>query len=88
LRGEDERRFVCFTFDDGSRQSRLRLSLVQEARTAAHALRAHGLSRRQRRAMVDRSRGDRLTRERDRALPERRVMEAADGDRAGEISRL
>ncbi len=56
LKEGDERRFVCFTFDDGYRDNlHYAYPLFKRRGSALHPLRAHGLSRRPRRAVVARA---------------------------------
>ena len=60
LREDDERRFVCFTFDQAYRDiAPPRLSLVPAALAAAHPLYRHRLCLRLGRALVARARGGR-----------------------------
>ena len=87
LREDDERRFVCFTFDQAYRDTlRHAYPLFQQRSLPLTRLYRHRLCVRLGRALVARARGGRRAGKRDRALPPRRLVASPDGNGGGEAA--
>ena len=89
LREGDERRFACFTFDDGYRDNLEHAYPLFKRRDLPLTLYVPTrLSRRHRRVVVARAGGDHRPRQGDRALPQRRAVAPAGLNRRREDARL
>ena len=89
LREDDERRFVCFTFDQAYRDTlRHAYPLFQRRSLPLTPLYRHRLCLRLGRAVVARARGGRRAGKRDRALPPRWLVVSPDGNGGGEATWL